>query len=572
MTRRSARPVPAASARPSWNPAARTLAVAQYGNNAADTAPLSIFAAALRGPVAGHETSVRAFFGDGSRRIPAEVAGDRLSGALAGGSAPGTPGHTLFAFRAPLTLAPGASMTLRYIYGMAHPGQIAALVSAVPRAAAPLAASRAGLGRVAAQGRLRRRAGGGSRASSRGMPTCCARPRCTRRCAAPTPITQGGYYQYGTGLNLGYRELAALPAADGVRGPRARARDPALHGRPAAADRRAASVRHGPAVQPRRPRHLRRPRLLAAPGGGGVRARDARHRRSSTSSSRSTTRQAPATVWEHIKLAYQHQETLLGPHGGYLAGTNGDWSDFSATYPADDRVDARRRRRLAYAYPRLAELADRLGDDAFAAELRTARRESSPGGARPVDRAGLVRARLRRATARSAWGRSSGSHSPGRSSPASPRRPRRPRSCRTSAASWTGSVRRGGPRSVADRDSSLSPASNDPGGHRARRPRPAAWATTTPTTWAASGSTSTGGSPGRSASSTASCPSAGSYAWSEYTRNTLANHAHAFPDHWAGTISIDDACYGYYSSTRSSAATASSSSTTARSPSSPRGW
>jgi hypothetical protein len=37
--------------------------------------------------------------------------------------------------------------------------------------------------------------------------------------------------------------------------------------------------------------------------------------------------QRPATVWEHVKLAYEHQESLRGPLGGYLAGTNGDWSD-----------------------------------------------------------------------------------------------------------------------------------------------------------------------------------------------------------------------------------------------------
>src|SRR4029079_7679523 len=43
-------------------------------------------------------------------------------------------------------------------------------------------------------------------------------------------------------------------------------------------------------------------------------------------------------------------------------------------------------------------------------------------------------------------------------------------------------------------------------------------------------------------------PSARDYAWDEYTRNTLAAHATAFPDHWAGTISIDDVCYSYYSS------------------------
>ncbi len=41
-------------------------------------------------------------------------------------------------------------------------------------------------------------------------------------------------------------------------------------------------------------------------------------------------------------------------------------------------------------------------------------------------------------------------------------------------------------------------------------------------------------------------PGAASDAWSEYTRNTLAMHAHVFPDHWDGTISIDDACNAFY--------------------------
>jgi hypothetical protein len=43
-------------------------------------------------------------------------------------------------------------------------------------------------------------------------------------------------------------------------------------------------------------------------------------------------------------------------------------------------------------------------------------------------------------------------------------------------------------------------------------------------------------------------PNARQRAWNEYVRNTLATHAAAFPDHWAGTISIDDTCYAYYSS------------------------
>jgi hypothetical protein len=41
-------------------------------------------------------------------------------------------------------------------------------------------------------------------------------------------------------------------------------------------------------------------------------------------------------------------------------------------------------------------------------------------------------------------------------------------------------------------------------------------------------------------------PGAASYAWNEYTRNTLAAHASAFPEHWDGTISVDDACNAFY--------------------------
>ena len=43
-------------------------------------------------------------------------------------------------------------------------------------------------------------------------------------------------------------------------------------------------------------------------------------------------------------------------------------------------------------------------------------------------------------------------------------------------------------------------------------------------------------------------PGARRYAWSEYTRNTLAAHANAFPRHWDGTVSVDDACNAFYAS------------------------
>ena len=49
------------------------------------------------------------------------------------------------------------------------------------------------------------------------------------------------------------------------------------------------------------------------------------------------------SVWEHLKIAYRHQESFRGPHGGYLAGTNGDWSDASAQLLAHVRDHARGR-------------------------------------------------------------------------------------------------------------------------------------------------------------------------------------------------------------------------------------
>src|SRR5207237_8686301 len=79
-----------------------------------------------------------------------------------------------------------------------------------------------------------------------------------------------------------------------------------------------------------------------------------------------------ASAWDHIKVAYRHQESLLGPHGGYLTGpfgSTGDWSDFSTEFlqmTESMLVTAQ----LAYAYPKLAELADLRGDPAFATELR----------------------------------------------------------------------------------------------------------------------------------------------------------------------------------------------------------
>jgi hypothetical protein len=42
-------------------------------------------------------------------------------------------------------------------------------------------------------------------------------------------------------------------------------------------------------------------------------------------------------------------------------------------------------------------------------------------------------------------------------------------------------------------------------------------------------------------------PHATTYAWDELERNTLTAHATAYPDHWDGITSVDDACRANYS-------------------------
>ena len=131
--------------------------------------------------------------------------------------------------------------------------------------------------------------------------------------------------------------------------------------------------------------------------------------------------------------AFRHQESLRGPHGGYDAGSVGDWSDLSPSFLGMTEsllVTAQ----LAYVYPRLAELADLRGDRAFAAALRASgARDLATTRAAWTGAAGTRAATP--ATSRSARARSSASRSRGRCSPARRPAPRRRRWWRTSAAS-----------------------------------------------------------------------------------------------------------------------------------------
>jgi hypothetical protein len=216
---------------------------------------------------------------------------------------------------------------------------------------------------------------------------------------------------------------------------------------------------------------------------------------------------------------------------------------------------------LAYAYPKLAELADLRGDHAFAKELRAS-------GARNV-------ATLRREWTGKGWysraysglkqvgkGVIFGEPQPWAILAGAP--------SSKQASTLVGNIRRfldgvGAPAQIHGPTrigSAITPARNDPGVTE-RGPTPgdpgypfpdflgtenpastmqnaAEWVGGTWfdvngwLTWALSTLDHT-------------VPRARQLAWDEYTRNTLANHATRFPDHWDGTISVDDACEAFYS-------------------------
>jgi len=78
----------------------------------------------------------------------------------------------------------------------------------------------------------------------------------------------------------------------------------------------------------------------------------------------------PASVWEHLKLAFKHNESIIGPHGNYkMLSPWGDWADQQDPDLTESVLVAAQ---VAYAYPRMAALASLRGDHAFAAELRSA--------------------------------------------------------------------------------------------------------------------------------------------------------------------------------------------------------
>jgi hypothetical protein len=520
----------------------RLLSVAQRPS-AADRRPLSIFAAALAGPVTGHATDAARFFGAGGAASPDAVAAGRLDPAPAPPVAAGTVGRTMLGFQSDWRLRPGARTTLRYAYGIAHRGRIRALVRARRAERAAFERSRRAWARWVPQIRL----GRGRAWLSRELQWSAYMLRSGtsyEECRGRRILSQGGYYQYDLGFQGAFRDplqhvLPLVHAAPRI------ARDVILY---------------SASEQPRRESQV--PYAMSSlcrPNDALANANDMDLWLLWTATeyvlaTRDTgVLDAPvrfadggrAPLWEHLRRAFEHQESLRGPHGGYLTPGAGDWSDFSTTFlqmTESTLVSAQ----AAYVYPRAAELAELRGDRGFAARLRAA-------GARNL------------ATTRREWtGRGwysrgyAGERQLGRGAIFGEPQPwgllagaARPSQARTLVAN----VRRfltgvGAPASVhgpARIGSAQSPASSDP--EVTERSSPASTATGDNNAVFVGGSwyAVDGWLAWALARQAGVVPRARELALDELARNTLRTHARAYPRHWGGTISVDDVCRSHHS-------------------------
>ncbi len=529
---------PRGMAAPVWDPTHKVLSVAQDPMSA-DARPLSIYAAALEGPVSGTETSAPAFFGAGGQDRPAEVTADSLSGSTAPAVADGTVGSTLFAFRAPVTLGPGQSVTLRYAYGAADPSTVQGTLASVSMPGSFEASERAWsawlprvqvgttdpwLGREVAWDAYTLRSGS-----------------TYEDCAGAHVISQGGYYQYQAGLQEAYRDPLqfALPMVYSDPG---LARDIIRYSAQEQTSAGATPYATGPLCQPLSVgiSDDMDVWLLLAADEYGLATRDWSF----------FDQQVPyrgggsATLWAHLQLAFQHQETLIGPHGDYQAGYAGDWSDLSTRFLGltESSVTAQ----VATVYPLTAQLADARHDATFAAELRkaTARADgvlasdwTTSGwygrGWAGSDRVGTWAI----FEEPQPWALMSGVPSPAQ------------------AVTTVANIRRyltgvgapavvGGPARIG---SSQSPAADDPG--VAERTTPPVGigdnnAVYVGGTWYALNGTLVWAL----TELDGTVPGAAADAFDEFLRNTLADHAAAYPTAWDGTISVDDVCWSFYSS------------------------
>jgi hypothetical protein len=536
---------------PTWDPQTSTLSAAQLPYDV-DTQPLTIFASALQAPVSAYDTDTSSFFGAGTRAAPAAVTGGRLTDSTAPPAVNGEEGRGMFALQSPVSLAPGASVTLRYAYGYGHPEKIQAMLAPYRSATSAFTQSEAQWSKWLPKVEL------GSAYSwlSRELEWDAYTLRSDstyEECAGHHILSQGGYYQYFFGENEAFRDPLqhVLPMIWS---------DPAL-----ARDVIAYSAQEQPAVGGTIPYGrlglCRRFDLGTADDLDQWLLWGTAEYALSTRDFGFLKQQVPfdgagsGTLWEHLKLAFHHQEEVVGrgPHGEYLTGGTGDWNDFSTEFnqmTESSLVTAQ----AAYIYPRLALVADLMGDSAFAGELRAAGTRDKeivagqfvPGeSVTPAD-AGL------------GWFARGYSGAKQLGSGAIYEEPQpwallagaaTPQQAGKAVAAYrrflVGVGAPGGPTKIG---AAMAPGSADPGASEQNEPElnssrefpGGAWfALNGQMTWAL-------------AALDGVVPGAGADAWDEFTRNTLAAHATAFPDHWDGVISVDDECASYYQSPPSS--------------------
>ncbi len=507
---------------------------------ALDRRPLTIFAAALSGRPQGVFGDTRTFFGPGTdaRREPVAVRDNLASGPLASAGS----GRAMFAFRQTVSVPAHSSITLRYAYGAAHENGIANLVAKYRRAAAPLRTSEqrwhAWLPQIAF--------GSGRSWLSRELQwdAYTLRSGATfEECRGRHIISQGGYYQYDFGFQGAFRDplqhMLPMIYADP-----ALARDVLLYSAQEQ-PQRGGQIPYAMSELCRKFNAGNSDDLdlwllwAAAEYGLGTRdlhVFDARVPYTGGGS---------GTLWEHLKLAFHHQESLHGPHGGYVALDTGDWSDLSTTFlhmTESMLVSAQ----AAYIYPRLATLADARGDRTFAAALRAAgNRDLRTTRAQWTARGWYARGYA--GNQQLGTGALFGEPQPWALLAGAPNRGQ--------ARTLVAGIRRfltgidappvvHGPAVIG---SAQSPARSDPG--------------VTERTELPAGGVAAGSAvfPGGSwyaingwltwalAAVANEVPHASAYAFSEFERNTLAAHAIAYPNHWDGTISVDDVCHAFYS-------------------------
>ncbi|MEA2425968.1 MAG: cellobiose phosphorylase, partial [Thermoleophilaceae bacterium] len=351
---------------PAWDASSATLRTRLLPTHPQDTDPLTIFAAALSGPVDGFETDATAFFGAGTRAQPVEVVADHLGGTLGGNAPDGNLAHTMFALRAPVTIPAGGTVTLRYAYGMARPEQVAPLVAKYGAAADPLGASQ----HAWKEWLPRTSFAGHDPWMSRELEwdAYMVRSGATyEECAGRHIISQGGYYQYDLDFQGAFRDPLQhmLPI---IYSDPALARDVLLY---SAAEQ---PTNGGPIPYARISGCTRFDLgtsddldlwLLLAASEYGLATRDMALFDTPVPWQEGGT----ATLWQHLKDSFRWQETQRGAHGGYVTGTFGDWSDLST--PLEQMTESMLvAAQGAYIYPRLAQLADARHDTAFAAQLR----------------------------------------------------------------------------------------------------------------------------------------------------------------------------------------------------------